>query len=138
MAVASLRRLHRAQDAFYAGRSGAALRQLLTDDVVWEVPGENAIAGTYEGIEAVMDYFARRRRQAAGTFRLHPGDVLVGSGPVVAVLTDGTAVLGDQQHRWSTIGLYRFRGRRVAACRLIPLDPAQFDRIWSLPEGRAR
>jgi ketosteroid isomerase-like protein len=126
-----LRRLHTAQGAFYAGEPADDLRAVLADDIVWTVPGDNAIAGTYEGIEAVLDYFARRRDLAARTFRMHPGEVLTGNGDHVAVLTDGTAVIGGEERRWSTVGLYRLRGDRIAACWLLPLDPAAFDAIWS-------
>jgi hypothetical protein len=70
---------------------------------------------------------------AAGTFRLHPGELLVGEGEHVAMLTDGTAVLDGVEHRWSTVGLYRLRGERVAECWLLPLDPAAFDAVWSRP-----
>jgi ketosteroid isomerase-like protein len=133
VAIETLRRLHAAQGAFYAGGPGAPLRELLTMDVVWRVPGKNTIAGEYTGIEATMDYFARRRDIAARTFRLHPGDVLVGGGEHAAVLTDGTAVLHGVEQSWSTLGLYRFRGDRIAACWLLPLDPGQFDRIWTEP-----
>jgi ketosteroid isomerase-like protein len=130
VAIESVGRLHAAQRAFYAGGPGAPLREVLTDDVVWHVPGENAIAGVYSGIDAVMEYFARRRDIAARTFRMHPGELLVGEGEHVAVLTDGTAVLHGTEQRWSTLGLYRLRGNRIAACWLLPLDPAQFDRVW--------
>jgi ketosteroid isomerase-like protein len=128
--LAQLRRLHEAQGEFYAGGPGDALRALLTDDVVWTVPGKNAIAGTYEGVDAVMAYFARRRDLASRTFRMHPGEVLVGDGEHVAVLTDGTALIAGEERRWSTVGLYRFAAERVAACWLLPLDAEEFDRIW--------
>ena len=126
-----LGRLHGAQGAFYAGGSDGALRGLLADDIVWRVPGDNAIAGVYQGVEAVMAYFARRRDLAARTFRMHPGELLVGDGEHAAMLTDGTATIGGEEHRWSTVGLYRFRDGRIAACWLLPLDPEAFDRIWS-------
>jgi ketosteroid isomerase-like protein len=128
--LAQLRRLHAAQGEFYAGGSGDALRALLADDVVWTVPGKNAIAGTYEGVDAVMAYFARRRDLASRTFRMHPGEVLVGDGEHVAVLTAGTALIAGEERRWSTVGLYRFAAERVAACWLLPLDAQEFDRIW--------
>jgi ketosteroid isomerase-like protein len=131
IAIESLCRLHAAQGTFYAGGPVAPLRWLLTDDVVWRVPGENAIAGVYIGIDAVMEYFARRRDLAARSFRMHPGELLVGEGEHVAVLTDGTAFLHGAEQRWSTLGLYRLRGNRIAACWLLPLDPGQFDRIWA-------
>jgi ketosteroid isomerase-like protein len=129
-ATAVLQSLHAAQGAFYAGEPADELRALLVPDIVWHVPGTNAIAGVYEGIDAVLDYFARRRDLAGRTFRMHPGELLVGEDDHVAVLTDGTAVIDGDEHRWSTVGLYRLRGEQVAACWLLPLDAAAFDRIW--------
>jgi ketosteroid isomerase-like protein len=130
LAVASLRRLHEAQGAFYAGGPADVLRELLADDVVWHVPGDNPIAGVHDGRDAVMAYFARRRDLASRTFRMQPGDVLVGEGSRVAVLTDGSAVLGGRERRWSTVGLYELRGEQIAACWLLPLDQREFDAIW--------
>jgi ketosteroid isomerase-like protein len=124
--------LHEAQGAFYAGGPAEPLRALLTDDIVWVVPGSNAIAGEYRGVDEVMAYFARRRDIAARSFRMHPGDLLTGDGDRVAVLTDGTATIGGVERRWSTVGLYRLRGGRVATCWLLPLDQAAFDAIWSV------
>jgi ketosteroid isomerase-like protein len=128
---AVLARLHAAQGEFYAGGVDGPLRAVLTPDVEWHVPGRNAIAGDYRGIDAVMAYFARRRDHAARSFRMHPGDVLVGDGDRVAVLTDGTATIAGREERWSTVGLYRLAGQRVAGCWLLPLDPDAFDRIWA-------
>ena len=127
-----LARLHEAQGAFYAGGPDEPLRAMLTDDVEWTVPGHNAIAGEYRGIDEVMAYFSRRRDLAARSFRMHPGDLLTGDGDRVAVLTDGTATIGGVEHRWSTVGLYRLREGRVAACWLLALDQAAFDAIWSV------
>ena len=131
LAEAVLARLHAAQGDFYAGGADGPLRALLAPDVEWHVPGDNAIAGEYRGVEEVMAYFARRRDHAARSFRMHPGEVLVGDGDHVAVLTDGTATIAGREERWSTVGLYRLAGERIAGCRLLPLDPAAFDRIWA-------
>lgn len=95
--------------------------------------GENAIAGDYSGIDAVLEYMARRRDLADRTFRMHPGEVLTGDGDHVAVLTDGTAVVSGVERRWSTVGLYRLSIERIAACWLLPLDPVAFDEIWAGP-----
>jgi ketosteroid isomerase-like protein len=130
-AADTLRRLHAAQGEFYAGGGADALYDVLARDIEWHVPGHSPIAGDYTGVGEVMDYFARRRDRAAGTFRMEPGDVLTGVGDRVAVLTDGVAVLGGREERWSTVGLYRLREDRITGCWLLPLDPAAFDRIWS-------
>ncbi len=96
-----LARLHAAQAAFYAGEDDAAVRDVLTQDIAWHVPGENAIAGDYHGIDEVLAYFARRRDLADRTFRMHPRDILVGDGDHVAALTDGTAVIDGVDREWS-------------------------------------
>ena len=127
-----LDRLHAAQGAFYAGQDETAIREVLTEDIAWHVPGVNAIAGDYEGIDEVLAYFARRRDLAATSFRMHPRDILIGSGETVAALTDGTATIDGVEHSWSTVGLYRLAGDRVAECWLLPLDARAFDAIWSL------
>jgi hypothetical protein len=143
--VEQLRRLHEAQAAFYAGGPSEPLKELLAPDVVWRVPGDNPIAGVYEGLDSVLEYFARRRDIASGTFTIHPVDVLVGSGEHLAALTDGTVTLQGVTRKWSTVGLYRFEADLVAACWLLPLDPREFDLIWTAcfeassgpPPGRA-
>lgn len=122
--------LHRAQGDFYSGGPAQPLRELLTDDIRWSVPGDNAIAGTYSGIDAVMAYFHRRRELASATMEMHPGELLVGDGDHAAVLTDGTATIGGEERKWSTVGLYRFSGNRIRSCHLLPIDPEDFDRIW--------
>jgi ketosteroid isomerase-like protein len=126
-----MERLHAAQGSFYAGGPSEPVKTMLADDVVWRVSGRNAIAGTYRGVDAVMDYFAKRRELAQRSFRLHRGEVLVGDGEHVAVLTDGTAVIGGRERRWSTVGLYRFNEGRIVSCDLLPLDPEAFDEIWA-------
>lgn len=42
-------------------------------------------------------------------------------------------VIGGVEHRWSTVGLYRIREERMAACWLLPLDAEAFDAIWGVP-----
>jgi ribosomal protein S18 acetylase RimI-like enzyme/ketosteroid isomerase-like protein len=126
-----LRRLHDAQNAMYAGGDTEPLRSLLTETIEWHVPGDNAIAGHYRGLEQVLAYFARRRDVADSSFTLHPGDLLTGDGERVAALVDGTATIAGTERVWSTVGLYRIEGDRIAECRLLPLDPIAFDEIWS-------
>lgn len=130
-AHALLARLHEAQNRFYSGGSGDAFHGLLAEDILWTIPGRNAIAGRYRGVDAVVGYFARRREIANSTFRLHRRDVLVGEGDRIAALTDGTATIAGRSRAWSTLGLYEVRDGLIAACWLLPLDAAEFDEIWS-------
>jgi ketosteroid isomerase-like protein len=130
-AISLLDRLHTAQNAFYAGGSGAGLEQLLAPSITWTVPGQSAIAGSYRGLAEVLGYFGRRRDLADRTFQMHRRDVLVGEGDRIAALTDGFAAIRGHDHSWSTVGLYDVSDGRIAGCWLLPLDQQAFDAIWS-------
>jgi hypothetical protein len=131
-ATALLDGLHHAQNAFYAGGDSGALRKLLAPEICWVVPGQNALAGSYHGLDEVFDYFRRRRDLATGTFRMHRRDVLAGDGDRIAALTDGTATIAGRERRWSTVGIYDVVDKtRIAACWLLPFDQREFDSIWA-------
>lgn len=131
-AAVILDRLHAAQNAFYGGGGDHALRALLDPDITWTVPGSSPIAGTYRGLDEVFAYFAHRRERAGGTFRMRRRDILTGEGTRIVALTDGTASIAGTEHAWSTVGLYDTADRaRITACRLLALDQAAFDAIWS-------
>jgi ketosteroid isomerase-like protein len=123
--------LHVAQNTFHSGGDDGPLARRLAAEVVWIVPGDNAIAGRYEGRSQVIGYFRRRRELAGGTFRVHSGDLLVGEGDEVAALTAGSALIRGSRRRWRTVGLYRMEEDKIASCHLLPLDPEAFDEIWS-------
>jgi ketosteroid isomerase-like protein len=125
----AFREFHQAQAEFYAGGDPEAVRATLHPDIVWHVPGRSAIAGDYRGIEAVLDYFGRRRELARATFRVKVRDVTSSAEHVVA-LADGEAELGGEAVEWRTAGVFRVVDGRIAECWLLPFDQYLFDRIW--------
>ena len=126
-----VRRFHAAQARVYAGSArSAALRELLSDDVVWHVPGASAIAGEHRGVDAVLAYMDARRRIMDGTFRVTVHGAAMIAGRVVQ-LAGGTAVRDGVEVAWETVGVFRVDAGRIAECWLIPFDQAGFDRIWS-------
>lgn len=127
-----LTRLHEAQGELYRGGDPTSVHGLLAPEITWHVPGDNAIAGEYHGVDEVVAYMLRRRDLAGSTMRMFPGEMLVGDGDHVGVRTDGAAVLGGVEHRWATLGLYRLAADTVAECWLLPLDPVAFDAVWAL------
>jgi ketosteroid isomerase-like protein len=126
--------LHRRQGEMYAGGPAGPVIELLAEDVVWHVPGGSPIAGDHRGTAAVVEYFERRRRLAAATMRMHPGQTIV-EGDAVVQFVEGTAVLGGETVSWQTIGVYRLDAEhgRIQEVWLVPLDADLFDRIWSRP-----
>jgi len=131
-AVEVIDRLHDAQARLYGDGDPAPVRDVLTEDIAWHVPGASPIAGSYHGIDEVVEYMLARRELADGTFVMHRLDVLTGLGDTVAVLTDGSVSVAGSVRRWSTVGVYRLRDGRVAECRLVPFDQAEFDDIWTV------
>jgi ketosteroid isomerase-like protein len=126
-----VRDFHAAQARVYAGQtSAAALEALLSEDVVWRVPGRNAIAGEYRGRRAVLDYFTRRRRMSGDSLRVTVHRVLA-DDEVVMQLAGGRAELGGVVREWETVGVFRIAGGRIAECWLVPFDQRAFDEAWS-------
>jgi YbgC/YbaW family acyl-CoA thioester hydrolase len=122
------------QRAMYAGGSADAVTELLADDVVWHVPGTSPIAGDHRGRSAVLAYFALRRSLAGGRMGVVKHEAIAHDIALVQ-LADGTARLGGEEEvRWRTAGVYRVDGGRIAEAWLVPLDLAEFDRLW----GRTR
>ena len=135
-AAAIIDNVQRAQEALYEHGDSGPVREVLTEDVEWVVPGTSPIAGTYRGIDETVAYMLARRDLAGGSFRMTRRALLTGDG-YIAALTDGQATVGGREHTWSTVGLYEPREGKIASCRLIPFDQAQFDAIWSYPGANA-
>jgi ketosteroid isomerase-like protein len=125
-----LRRFHAEQARAYAGADLDALRPLLTDDVVWHVPGASSIAGEHRGVDAVLSYMDARRRIMDGTFRVTVHGAAIIAGRVVQ-LAGGSAVRAGETLSWETVGVFRVEAGRIAECWLIPFDQPAFDRIWT-------
>jgi 2'-5' RNA ligase len=128
--VSVVRRFYAEQARAYAGGGFDGVSELLSDDVVWHVPGASAIAGEHRGVEAVLAYMDTRRRMMDNSLRVTVHGVALIAGRVVQ-LAGGRAVRDGHEVSWETVGVFRVLGGRIAECWLIPFDAASFDRIWS-------
>src|SRR2546426_12430779 len=68
----------------------AALRDQVTPDVSYVIPGRAAVSGEFHGLEAVVGAFDRLRRLSGGTIVAEPGLVMSG-GDDVLFTARGTA-----------------------------------------------
>ena len=133
--VSLVAELHRRQAEMYAGGPVGPVAELLTESIVWRVPGTSRIAGEYRGVDAVLEYFAKRRELANATMKMHPGEILADAETVVQ-LVDGTAYFGGEEVGWRTVGVYRVGDGHIREVWLVPLDLDRFDRIWGVVEAR--
>jgi uncharacterized protein len=124
-----IRTFHEALNSFYAGGQIDPVRAMLADDIAWHVPGRSAIAGDHVGVNAVLDYFHRRRQLGRGTFKVDVQDVL--ANDVRAVLfAGGRAERDGTTIAWETVGIFRIADGKIAECWLLPFDQYAFDEIW--------
>ena len=127
--VAVVRGLMEAMSRFHRGGPVEELVPLLSEDVVWHIPGDNAIAGNYRGRGEVLGYFQRRREQAGRSLRFTERRVLV-ADDLVLHFAGGAAELKGEPREWETVGVYRVAVDAIAECWLVPSDQALFDQVW--------
>jgi len=125
-----IRDFHEALGGFYAGGDTDVLRAMLTDDVVWHVPGRSAIAGDHVGKGEVLDYFHQRRQLGRGAFTVNVHDVLANDERAV-LFAGGQAERDGRTIQWETVGIFGIEGGKIGECWLLPFDQYAFDEIWS-------
>jgi RNA 2',3'-cyclic 3'-phosphodiesterase len=124
-----VRRFYAEQARMYAGGGAEGVAALLSEDVVWHVPGLSAIAGDHRGRDGVLAYMDLRRRMMDYSFSVTVHGAALIAGRVVQ-LAGGRAVRDGRELEWETLGVLRVVAGRIAECWLIPFDQAAFDRIW--------
>ena len=114
----------------FSGGDGRVLLELFQPDAVWHVPGTNAMAGDYRGLDEIVPFLRRTRELTNRTYD-------------VELLW----AVGDDEH---LVAVYRARGEREgrksldieqalvielrdglwADIRAQPLDQVAFDAFW--------
>jgi len=127
--VAVVERFRAEQVRAYAGGELEPLRALLSEDVVWHVPGRSRIAGEHRGVDEVLEYFETRRAMTDASFRVAVHGLAMIDDRVVQ-LDGGSAVRDGRPISWETVSVFRVAGGRIAECWLVPFDLYQFDELW--------
>jgi len=116
--------------AFERGDMDALRKQICTDDVRWHNPGRGPISGDYEGIDQVIQYFARVLELTGGTFSLELHDVLANDEHAVALMTTRGERAGKQL-TYNTVNVYHFRDGKITEMWSYPADQYAVDEFWS-------
>jgi ketosteroid isomerase-like protein len=120
--------LERAFAAF--GREPLVVARTLADDVVWRVPGTNAMSGEYQGRDAVLKFLRQTLVLSAGTYRTALRYVLADDERAVAVY----GARGEREGRTLDIDQALFcviREGRIADVTAVPFDFVAFDGFWA-------
>ncbi|MDQ6727160.1 MAG: nuclear transport factor 2 family protein [Actinomycetota bacterium] len=120
--------VRRGYEAFNTGDI-AAFAELLADDVVQHQPGDNPLAGDYEGRDAVLGFYGRLAEETAGTFRAELEQVLVNGSRVVTV-HHSTATRKGRALDCRTSLLFEIRDGQAIDIDTLDEDPDAWDRFF--------
>ena len=120
--------LERAFAAF--GRDALVVARSFADDIVWRVPGTNAMSGEYVGRDAVLQFLRQTLVLSGGTYRTELRYVVADDERAVAVYR----ARGEREGRNLDIDQALFceiRDGRIADVTAVPLDFPAFDAFWA-------
>jgi hypothetical protein len=109
-----------------AARDAQGVEALLTEDVVHHFPGQNPLAGTFTGREAVMAFFRRFPTLLDAPPTMDTHDVLSSEAHGVDLSTL-TGERGGQRHSWRAVRIYHFVEDRISEVFVTIDDQPAFD-----------
>jgi ketosteroid isomerase-like protein len=121
--------LRRGYEAFAAGDM-ATLNELLSDDIVWHVPGKSPIAGDYKGKDQVFGFFGKIVEMTGGNFKNEIHDLLANDEHGIVLVTTtadrGAKHLDDRQ-----VHVFHLKDGRATEFWNHSGDQYALDEFWS-------
>jgi uncharacterized protein len=119
----NIQRSRRAYEAFGKGDM-ATVSELMADDVLWHVGGNNPLSGEYKGKDAVFGFFGKLMELTGGTFKLDVHDILANDEHSVTLVSVTAEKAGK-----------KFEGRAVHVTH--PDAEGRVKEFWSFDEDQA-
>jgi hypothetical protein len=122
---------------FFALKKWDAVRQCLTENVTFHIPGKNSMSGTYRGIDEALALLTRwAGRLDAVPMSSNLLQTSSGEQRVIMIM-QRTALVDGVQHQWIEKVAFFFNGEQIAACWLFADNTAAFDSYWSSPRSHS-
>jgi ketosteroid isomerase-like protein len=102
---------------------------VLSDGIVWDVPGHNSVSGTYHGPGEVGALLMRISHLTNGTFRLRLEAVLGDDGDVAAIVTVRGCRSGTP-FSYDAVQVWKVTGEQAVGFKEYVSDPAVVDEIY--------
>ena len=112
------------------GRDPIVVARTLADDVVWRVPGANAMSGEYRGRDEVLKFLRQTFVLTNRMYRTELEYVVADDARAVAVYR----AQGEREGRALDIHQALFcevRGGQIADVTAVPFDFAAFEQFWA-------
>ena len=101
----------------------------MADDVVWHMPGNNVLAGSYHGRHEILRNFGMLRA-AVDTYWAHPLDYF-GSDDHVVLMAVVRARKGDKTLDTKECMTWRVEGSLLKECWHMFVEPEKWDAFFS-------
>ena len=121
----------RAREAFERFGQGGIAVDIFADDAVWHVPGSNAVAGDYRGMDEIIPFLRRTAELTGGTYRVELLWVVADDEHTVAVYRAQGERHGGRTLDVEQALLIELRGELWWEIRAQPLDQDAFDAFWA-------
>jgi uncharacterized protein len=105
------------------------VRTLFADDIVWNAPGNNHLAGTFRGVDDVIATFVRNFEESNGTFNVELHDILANDTHGVALARasaqkDGKSLSDNYTH------VVHFENGKIKESWIFGEHQDQVDAFW--------
>lgn len=121
--------LRKGYDAFATGDMDT-LRDLLAENIVWHVPGNNILSGDYEGRDAVFGFFGKLMEETGGNFRQEVHDILANDMHGV-VLVDAHAERAGKTFDTHAVHVMHLENGETTEFWNFIEDTSKADEFWS-------
>ena len=125
----SVELMRKVVDAFMRGDL-ETIRSHWADDIVYHVPGNNALAGDYKGKDGVLVYLAKLRNLAGGTLRISEVHDVLANDEHGVLLHRITASRKGKQFTGDQTNIY-LRGGKMQEAWAHPTDQRAVDEFFS-------
>ena len=105
----------------------AAMKEVMADDVSWHSSGRNKFAGTYQGLDSVLQLFGDISAEAQIEQNLH---AVLADDEHVVVLVKSTLTRGDKSLESQDIGTFHVSDGKVTEAWFTSFDDYAGDAFW--------
>ena len=116
--------------AFGRGDIDALRDQYFADGIRWHLPGRSPLAGDYDGIGQVMEFFGQIMEQSGGTFRTELHDVLANDEHAVALYAT-VAERDGRRLEDNNVSTFHIRDGKASEVWTQVTDMYAIDEFWS-------
>lgn len=107
-----------------------ALREFMSDDVVWHEPGRSPLGGDYKGPAGVLELLGKLQERSGGSFAVDVVEVF-GSPERAVVIQEETARRGGRVLDMASVVEFEIHRGKISEVTVYHEDTYHFDEFWS-------